>query len=119
MPPTQKPYFWGPEKGLRASFPGKGRKKGIQISFLFDKIEAEEFTHTLPPLQKNSVNVVSVFAWGFGIEKMAGTFGESYVISVYWEAKQEKSSKNSGQIQRKIQENQAVLQGVPFTGCKF
>ena len=33
LAPTQNTLVWPPEKSLCASFPGKGRKKGIHINF--------------------------------------------------------------------------------------
>ena len=59
---------------------------------------------TLPALQKHLVNIFFVFGWEFCIEKMAGIFGEFFLVSVSHETKHKKSSKNSGKIRRKIRE---------------
>ena len=34
-----------------------------------------------------------MFAWGFGIEKREGSFGDVFAVSVSWETKHEKSSR--------------------------
>ena len=57
---------------------------------------------TLPALQKNFVNIFSSCLPGNFALKMAGIFGEFFLVSVSHETKHEKSSKNSGKIRSKI-----------------
>ena len=60
---------------------------------------------TLPALQKTFVDLFFEFAWEFLHWKMAGIFGESFLVSFSHETKHEKSSKKSGKIRSKIRDD--------------